>query len=111
MTKAVFYTRNGGLTGFSVTGHTDDTGSEQARIVCAAVSSAVYMAANTVTDVIGDKADISVSDGCMRLMLQDSKADSGRSRDILRGLLVHLRGLEEQYPQFIKINTEVQHDA
>ncbi len=108
MTRAVFYYDSGLVTGFKVSGHTDNTGELEARLVCAAVSSAVYMAANTVTDVIGDDADISVSDAEMRFSLT---APSERSQAVLNGLLLHLQGLKEQYNQYIVINTEVQHDA
>ncbi len=107
MTSAVFYQQNDRICGFSISGHTDSSGSDEARLVCSAVSSAVYMVANTVTDVIGDRADISVSDGQLSLML----IGPDRSQELLRGLMLHLDGLKEQYPDFIHIKMEVQHDA
>ena len=107
MTTAVFYQKGGLLYGFCVSGHTDTSGSDSARLVCAAVSSAVYLAANTITDVIGDRADVSVSDGELSLLLSDNH----RSQDILLGLKLHLDGLKEQYPEFIQLKMEVQHDA
>ena len=71
MTGAVFYRRDGRLTGFKVSGHTDDSGSVEARIVCSAVSSAVYLTANTLTDVVGAEAEIQVSDGDFSLFVND----------------------------------------
>lgn len=97
------------MVGFDVSGHTDNSGSEEARLVCAAVSSAVYMAVNTITDIIGCNADISTADGHLECMLS---SDICRAQDIMRGLRMHLEGLEEQYSTFIEIIiTEVQHDA
>ncbi len=108
MTCAVFKKCSKTLCGFTVSGHTDSSGADEAKLVCAAVSSAVYMAANTITDIIGDKADISVSDAEFRLML---KNPSERSVAVLEGLKLHLTELKKQYKQYIVINTEVQHDA
>lgn len=108
MTGAVFFRREGRLTGFSVQGHTDDSGSTAARLVCAAVSSAVYLTANTVTDVIGAKAEVSVSEGEMTLRLSE---DNASAQALLEGLLLHLTQLSEQYQKYIAIKTEVQHDA
>ena len=108
MTTAVFFRREGRLGGFAVTGHTDDTGSQQARLVCAAVSSAVYLTANTLTDVLKADATVSVDDGTMTLQL--AHPDEGAAA-LLEGLRLHLAQLEEQYPTYLSIKTEVQHDA
>ena len=69
-----------GTAGFTVQGH---SGSAEAGedIVCAAVSSAVYMAANTLTDVLMLTPAIEVRDGFLSL---------------------HLRGLQEEYPDYIQ---------
>ena len=52
--------------GFRVSGHTGVRGKS---IVCAAVSSACYMAANTITEIIGAAADVSEDDGYMRVIV------------------------------------------
>ena len=70
-------------------------------IVCAAVSSACYMAANTVTEIIGAEADAAATDGYMRL---DIKSSREKAQDILDGLHLHLTELEKQYPGNIKVN-------
>ncbi len=108
MTGAVFFRRDGRLTGFKVSGHTDDSGKVQARIVCSAVSSAVYLTANTITDVLGVEADIRVDDAEFSLFV---KGDDQRAQDLLEGLRLHLSQLAEQYRNYIVIKTEVQHDA
>ena len=48
--------------GFCISGHAG-AGSAGRDIVCAAVSSAAYMAANTLTDVVGAQPDIALADG------------------------------------------------
>ena len=69
-------------------------------IICAAVSSACYMAANTVTEVIGAEADAAVTDGYMRF---DIKSSTEKAQDILNGLHLHLTELEKQYPSNINV--------
>ena len=64
MTKVKFFADEKGLCGFEIKGHSSkNCDDELGKIVCAAVSSAAYMAANTVTEIIGDKAAADVSDG------------------------------------------------
>ena len=74
-------------------------------IVCAAVSSTCFMAANTVTEIIGLDADAASTDGYMRLDIKSSKE---KAQDILNGMLLHVTELEKEYPENIKvITTEV----
>ena len=92
--------------GFTITGHcTADASDEQGRLVCSAVSSAAYMTANTITEIIGDKADIEVNDGEMILKV---KKPSDKTRAILEGFKLHIQQLEEQYKDCIKVYLEVQ---
>lgn len=92
------------LAGFQVSGHTGVYGQS---VVCAAVSSACYMAANTVTDVLAIDADVSVCDGLMRLFVNGK--DICKAQVILQGLKLHLEQLADQYPNKIRIqNSEVQ---
>ena len=87
-------------------GHAD-AGSEGNDIVCAAVSSAGYMAANTITDVIQAQAEVTVDEkGVLYVMVQPRWADQCRA--VLEGLRLHMEGLQEQYPRNIQvIYTEV----
>lgn len=106
MTEVDFYTaKNGELLGFHVHGHSGyaDEGED---IVCAAVSSAVYMAINTITDVMHIDADAEVEDGdaVFRILSKHAAA----CRDILQGLKLHMLSLEEQYSNFVIVKyTEV----
>ena len=103
MIRVRFMTADGLLTGFSLSGHAG-AGVSGHDIVCAAVSSAAYMAANTVTEIIGATADITVDDGYMRVMLTDKIADC---QDILSGFQLHLEAMQEQYPKRVHLmNTE-----
>lgn len=99
-------TEEGYVTGFRVEGHAD-MGKAGQDIVCAAVSSAVYMAANTITDVLSvTPISLRVNEGDMLFRVEDR--DEQRVRSILSGLKLHLLGLEEQYPKHISVNyTEI----
>ncbi|MBP3415537.1 MAG: ribosomal-processing cysteine protease Prp [Clostridia bacterium] len=88
------------IAGFDFSGHAGAGGFGK-DIVCAAVSSAAYMAANTITEIIGAKADISVDDGAMSLIV--NAADRRRCRDILNGLMLHLDGISQQYGKNVKL--------
>ena len=101
MTSVKFLADGKILYGFEIGGHSStDCDDEFGKIVCAAVSSAAYMAANTVTDVIGDKADIEVSDA---KMLFTCKKPSDATVKVLLGLKLHLTALANDYSNNIKI--------
>ena len=105
MICAKLLSRDGKLCGFDVQGHSGlaPSGSD---IVCAAVSSAVYMAVNTLTEVCGCDADIHQEDG--KLCMTVIKADTDKAQTVLQGLQLHLRELAAQYPTGIQIQqTEV----
>ena len=87
------------LAGFEIRGHADfaDIGED---IVCASVSSAAFMAANTVTEIIGAKADANADNGAMTLKIHEP---CERTETVLKGLELHLTELSKQYPDNIKI--------
>ena len=100
MIRAVLTVEDGIITGFSLSGHADFA--EQGRdIVCAAVSSAAYMAANTVTDVQNLPCSVTADDGYMEMHL--SKQEAEQAQVILNGLLLHLDALCKEYPAFINL--------
>lgn len=105
MIQAEFFSQAGRPVGFRLKGHSGFS-SAGTDIVCAAVSSAAYLAANTITDVAGSAADVTAKDGMMFLKLF-SPADPVAGA-ILKGFRLHMEGLQEQYPQNIEItDTEV----
>ena len=111
MLKAEFFILNDGkIKGFDISGHSGYAESGK-DIVCAAVSSAAYMVANTITEVL-NKVRITVcgkefalqteeSAGYMRLLVHDKYlSDCGY---ILQGFKNHLLMLEEMYSKNIKV--------
>ena len=103
MIRAVFSIRDGKPVGFTVKGHSGsaERGSD---IICASVSSACFMAVNTITEILGVKVDDDVSDGYMKISLC---GENDAATDILRGLQLHITELSKEYPDFIRITTEV----
>ncbi len=93
--------RVGTLTGFCVRGHAQFAESGR-DIVCAAVSSAVYMAANTVTEVLGLSPKLSERDGRLELLLSEREAPAAQT--VFSGLRLHLQALCEQYPDYITMD-------
>ena len=102
MIRVSFSERDGALCGFTMKGHAGaaDCGHD---IVCAAVSSAAYMAANTLTEICRCGAVAEAEEGYMRVTVEDTAS----AADILNGLRLHLDGLREQYPDCIKITTDL----
>ena len=104
MTKAAFWCREGTIRGFTLEGHCG--GVHGTDIVCAAVSSAAYLTANTVTDAYGCTAEIAEHDGHLSMKL--SPEESLLCQPILVGFYRHMEQLAEQYPRQITLEmTEV----
>ena len=99
MTQVRFQIDDNRLTGFEISGHSGFA-LEGSDIVCAAISSAAIMAANTVTEIIGGKAEITENEGYLRFSLIDTDVESVK---VLEGLRLHLMQISEQYPDNIKI--------
>jgi len=87
------------LTGFCVSGHAGlaDLGFD---VCCASVSSAVMMAANTITEAFRLEADVEVGENEIRL---DMKKPDENADKILMGLLIHLYNLKDEFPGHIKL--------
>ena len=100
MIRFKFFLAGRAVTGFDVKGHAG-YGTKGSDIVCAAVSSAAYLTANTLTDFL--KADAAASadpNGGMTLVL---RSPNEAAQQLLKGLEQHIRMLSEQYPDCIKI--------
>ena len=101
MTSVKFLADSKGLYGFEISGHCSaDSDDETGKIVCSAVSSAAYMTANTITEIIGDSADAKVDEALMRFSV---KKPSDASVKMLKGLKLHLEELSGQYSNNITI--------
>ncbi len=102
MTSVKFLADQKGIYGFCVSGHSSsDCDDELGKIVCSAVSSAVYLVANTVTEIIGDSAAAKVEDGLMEFSVKNPTIGTYKLMD---GLKLHLTELSKQYSNMITIN-------
>ena len=107
MTSVKFLADKKGIYGFEISGHSSvDCDDYEGKLVCAAVSSAAYMAANTVTDIIGDSAVAKVDEA---KMLFKVNSPSEASVKVLEGLRLHLNELSKQYSNNIKIHGGAKH--
>ena len=107
MTEIQFIFTDELLTGFHMKGHsTASAEDEQGRLVCSAISSAAYLTANTVTEIIGADADVSVNEkkGEMRFEVKSNLEDAIPT---LCGFKLHMEQLSGQFPEHITIISEV----
>lgn len=100
MIRAIFTVQDKLVTGFEISGHSGFS-KQGSDIICSAVSSAAYMAVNTLTDVQKLDCDVTVNDGFMALKL--SKAEAEAAQVVLNGLLLHLDALSKEYADFIDL--------
>ncbi|MBQ7597641.1 MAG: ribosomal-processing cysteine protease Prp [Clostridia bacterium] len=91
------------LTGFQIHGHSgfDEAGKD---IVCAAVSSAAILTANTATEILHLHAQVTDADGEMQFQLEPADIDA--AQPLLQGFLLHCRELSKTYPQNIRCQTK-----
>ena len=100
MLRAVFYRQNGVLCGFDVTGHAG-YGTQGNDVVCAAVSSAVMLVCNAVTDFMGAQALAEVGENSVSLRVQKHSA---QSEGLLEAMLSHMESIAEEYSK-VKVET------
>ncbi len=97
MVKASFCIREDSAS-FTVNGHSGFS-AEGEDIVCAAVSSAVYMTVNTITEILGAEDTSEVKDGYLHFTVSGNEA----ARDIIKGLKLHLTELSKDYPDYVTV--------
>ena len=98
MIHAEFLRGDNGLLGFCVSGHAGyaDYGED---IVCAAVTSAIQLTANGITEVVNAPCELRAEQNEIMLKLSD---DSNKiAVDFLSALEIHLSVLAESYPDNI----------
>ena len=88
------------IAGFDISGHTG-AGVSGSDIFCAAISSAAYLTVNTITDVMGVEAKVSVSEGRLRFVLENGAEK--QCKPLLIGFMLHMKQLKEQRPKSIRI--------
>ena len=99
MIKIDFFFSDKAIEGFRISGHSG-SGEEGSDIICSTVSSAAYMAANTITEIVKCKAEVDVSDGFMSFRVKSNLSDA---QQILEGFKLHIEALAADYPKNIKV--------
>ena len=102
MIRAEFFRSSEGFSGFSISGHAGMSVAGEADVVCAAVSSAVQLTANGLTEICGETVSLKVEENQICLIKEnESLSDSGRC--FLEALFLHLQLLSEESPDAITI--------
>ena len=99
MIKARFFTEDNLICGYEISGHSGSAEAGQ-DIICAFVSSAAYMAANTLSEIVGAEIEAEVADGYMNIRVVSELSEA---QQILEGLRLHLGSLAGDYPDNIKV--------
>ena len=97
MIKVNFLKKGESFIGFELSGHSGYA-EEGSDIVCSAVSSVAYMVANTVTEIIGEKASVTLDDGYMKFIPEKA---SDEAQILLKGMAHHLNALAQQYGKYL----------
>lgn len=100
MLKAIFYRRGGILCGFDISGHAG-YGFEGNDMVCAAVSSAVMLVCNAVTDSFKAAASVEVGENLISLRLKER---SDAAEKLLDAFLAHMESIADDYSK-VKVET------
>lgn len=107
MTETRYLFEDDLLVGFHLTGHsTAYADDEVGKLVCASVSSAAYMVANTITEIIGAEASVTVDEDAGEMLLK-VKSDFELAMPILLGFKLHMEQLSKQFTDYITIISEV----
>lgn len=102
MTRVEFFNEDGRITGFRCSGHSGyaDSGAD---IVCAAVSTAVTFASDTITDVLGERAKVRVNEAEITLTLPAACELEEAVQAVLTGMMLTLSKWRDDYPDFIEV--------
>ncbi len=104
MTTAKFLFSDETVISFELSGHSG-AGEYGTDIVCSAISSAVYMAANTIIEIMKLSPETVVRDGYLKIHM--NMDDARKSKVITDGLYLHLSELQSQYPNNLKLERGV----
>ena len=111
MTRVDFFNEDGRITGFCCSGHSGYA-EAGADIICAAVSTAVTFAADTITEVLGERAKVKVNEADARITLKLPAAceEEEAVQAVLTGMMLTLSHWRDDYPDYIEV-MEVQQNA
>ncbi len=105
MTEIRFLKDKGSVIGFEITGHSTVSAEDtEGKIVCSAVSSAAYLTANTLSEIVNAEIDADIRDGYMKIKL---KSKISESQVTLKGFYLHASELANQYRNHVKVYSEV----
>jgi len=103
MIEAEFLRYEGGLVGYQISGHAN-SGPFGKDIVCAAVSSATFLATNTITDYLYAPADAKDKGNKIMLVLRDpDSAMCIAAKQVIAAFHDQLKALSEEYKGKIRI--------
>ncbi len=97
MIKVSFFKKGENFIGFELNGHSGYA-EEGSDIVCSAVSSVAYMVANTVTEIVGVTASVTLDDGYMKFIPDEA---SDEVQILFKGMALHLNALAQQYDKYL----------
>ena len=107
MTTVQFFHQHQWISGFEINGHSSDHAEDlQGKLVCAAVSSAAYLVANTLIEVLKSDVASHVSEQLMTIRVLNP--ESAECQAVLKGFQLHLDALSKQYTQKITIKKVIQ---
>ncbi len=105
MTEIRFFSEGEMITGYEISGHStsfyDDI---DGKLVCSFISSAAYLTANTLSEIVKAQVEAEVDDGYMKI---DVKSKVSESQITLKGFLLHARELAKDYRNYVKVYSEV----
>ena len=104
MTRIDFFNQDGRITGFCCSGHSGYA-EAGADIICAAVSTAVTFAADTITEVLGERAKVKVNEAEARITLKLPAACEQEEavQAVLAGMMLTLSRWRDDYPDYIEV--------
>ncbi len=103
MLKAVFRKKNGSVCMCSVSGHAGYAKRGQ-DVVCAAVSSAVQLSANLITESFGEPAEVLCDESANGITIRLTEGCSKCAASVLDMLLIHLCSISEEFPNTMQFD-------
>lgn len=100
MTTACFYFREDEITSFEIKGHSgySDEGTD---IVCAAISSTVWMTVNALENVL--RLDVNYSQSEANVFLEVSDKDIGKAQVLIEAFRQFLCNLSVEYEKYLTV--------
>ena len=93
------------ITGYEISGHSTSSYDDfDGKIICSFISSAAYLTANTLSEIVKAEVIADVDDGYMKIHV---KSKISESQITLKGFLLHARELANQYRNYVKVYSEV----